>query len=145
MPRQTRRSWWGFVVALLLGTIVVLCTGPVEAKRGHAYRSYRHHHIHRSHHSHHHHHHSLHYLFGFSPFPYDPFWPHWYPYWPYYWPYEAYGGAPRYYAEGEHRRFPAFRMPAFFRYPGAIAKGEDVAGQKGSRADDTKRDGRRGP
>jgi hypothetical protein len=42
-----------------------------------------------------------------------------YPY-PYAYPYPYYG----HYAPGEHRRFPAFRLPGFFHYPGAIGKGE---------------------
>jgi hypothetical protein len=42
-----------------------------------------------------------------------PYYPHYYPY---YYPYEP----------GEHRRFPAFRMPGFFHYPGALGKGEKV-------------------
>jgi hypothetical protein len=48
--------------------------------------------------------------FGLYGFPYSPY------YYPsYYYPY----------APGEHRRFPAFRLPGFFHYPGAIGKEEE--------------------
>jgi hypothetical protein len=46
-----------------------------------------------------------------------------YPY-PYAYPYPYYG----HYAPGEHRRFPAFRLPGFFHYPGAIGKKGEAEG-----------------
>jgi hypothetical protein len=116
MPRQAYRSWWLPVVSLLVLTTMVMCLAQAEAKPGQARRFHS-----RGHHPHHHH--RPHDLFWFYGYPYDFYWPYYYPYWPYY----AYGDGPGYYAEGDHRRFPAFRMPAFFRYLGAIAKREDVA------------------
>jgi len=47
--------------------------------------------------------------FGFYGSPYSPY---------SYSPYSTY-------QPGEHRRFPAFRLPGFFYYPGAIGKGEE--------------------
>jgi len=42
-------------------------------------------------------------------------------------PYGFYDNRPDHYgryAPGEHRRFPDFRLPAFFNFPGALGKGE---------------------
>jgi hypothetical protein len=50
--------------------------------------------------------------------------PYYYPYYPYYYPY--YGN----YTPGDHRRFPAFRLPGSFYYPGAIGKGEEEGNVK---------------
>ena len=42
-------------------------------------------------------------------------------------PYSRYYDSLYYYTykPGEHRRFPAFRLPGFFHYPGAVGKGEE--------------------
>jgi hypothetical protein len=57
-----------------------------------------------------HRHFSPRHFFGFhfhsSPFFYRPY------------AYESY-------SPGEHRRFPAFRLPGFFHYPGALGKAEE--------------------
>lgn len=74
---------------------------------------FRHHHF--RHHHHHHHGHSR-FFFGLNFYGY-PFYG--YPY-PYYGPYRSES-----YTPGEHRRFPAFHLPGFFHYPGAIGKGEE--------------------
>ena len=58
-------------------------------------------------HGHRHHHRSYYPFWGFHYYSY--------PYWPYY--YEAENA-------DVYRRFPAFRLPGFFHYPGAIGKGE---------------------
>jgi hypothetical protein len=150
MPRQAYRNWWVLVATLLVFTAVMIYAEQAEAKRGRSPRLHRPHRVHRGHRDHRHR--RLHYLFGFSYYPFDPYWPYYDPFWPY-WPYYPYDYGPGYYVEGEHRRFPAFRMPAFFRYPGAIAKGGEVAGplrqrppsQGAAQADDLENDGRLAP
>jgi hypothetical protein len=95
---------------------------PLQHRPGVPQRLHRQH----SHHGHgHHHHHGFGYLgfhfFGY-PYLYSPYY-----YSPYYYsPYYGYGPyAYELYAPGEHRYFPAFRLPGFFHYPGAIGKGEE--------------------
>ena len=53
----------------------------------------------------------------YYPFPYYPF----YDYYGYYDAYPLY----QYYTPGVSQSFPAFKLPGFFQYPGAIGKGED--------------------
>ena len=89
---------------------------PLQHRHGVPQRSHRH--------DHHHHHHGFGYL-GFNFFGYPYYYSPYY-YSPYYYgPYYGYGPyAYGLYAPGEHRYFPAFRLPGFFHYPGAIGKGE---------------------
>jgi hypothetical protein len=126
MIGPNRRRVWTFVSVLMLA-LVASVTLPSHAWGSRRYRGghmYQHHH--RFHHSsrtdfrhRHYHHHPRHHYddssffwgLGFYGYPYS------YPY-PYAYPY--YG----HYTPGEHRRFPAFRLPGFFHYPGAIGKGE---------------------
>jgi hypothetical protein len=92
---------------------VCMVTDTAAAVRYHRYSRHRHHH----HHSH------VRSFFGFGLGFYG------YPYSPYYYP-DYYSGyyAPYYpyqpYESGEYRRFPAFKLPGFFQYPGALGKGE---------------------
>ena len=82
----------------------------------HYHRHHRHHH-HRRHQRHRHHHSSVFLGLGFYGYPYA----YDYPY------YRTYTGT---YTPGDHRRFPAFRLPGFFHYPGAIGKGEEEGSVK---------------
>lgn len=104
MMRQTIRRFGPFILGVLVLVLVVLYTGEAQARRG------RHHHRH--------HHHRHHFFFGLHYYGYPDGFPYYgYPYYA-----EPYAG-PSYYPE-EHRRFPAFRLPAFFHYPGALGKNE---------------------
>jgi hypothetical protein len=100
MNRQNTFGLWrrtGLVLALGL---ILVWTGSVEASRRHRHR-------------HHHHYHSRFFL-GFHSYGY---------------PYGFYDNRPyayRTYAPGEHRRFPTFRLPGLFHYPGALGKGETL-------------------
>jgi hypothetical protein len=131
MTGPKMRRVWTFVSMLMLA-LVASVTLP-----SHAWGSRLHHgghigkyqyHRHRLHHSsrtdfrhrhyHHHHRHQHHHssfflglgFYGY-PYPYD---------YPYY----------RTYTPGDHRRFPAFRLPGFFHYPGAMGKGEEEGSVK---------------
>ena len=120
MTRPHRPRLWPLACVLLLalGTSVTLPGRAwggrpqhgVSGGASHRYGSHRHGHgSHRHHHSHGHYRYSRPFLglyFFDYPYPY---------YWPYY--YESY-------APGAHQRFPAFRLPGGFQYPGAIGKGE---------------------
>lgn len=79
----------------------------------HYHRHDRHHRHDRRHDRHRHHHSSVFLGLGFYGYPYA-----------YNYPY--YGT----YTPGDHRRFPAFRLPGFFHYPGAIGKGEEEGSVK---------------
>jgi len=120
---------WTFVSVLMLA-LVVSITLPSHAwgrRLHHGGHIGKHQHHHRFHHSgrtdfhhrryHHHRHHDPRSSFflglGFYGYPY-----------PYDYPY--YGT----YTPGDHRRFPASRLPGFFHYPGAIGKGEDEGSVK---------------
>ena len=128
------RQGWLFVSVLTLA-LVVSVTLPSHARgsrRHHGGHIGRHQYPHRFHHSsrtdfrhrhyyrHPRHHHNASSLFlglGFYGYPY----PYGYPY-----DYPSYGT----YMPGDHRRFPAFRLPGFFHYPGAIGKGEEEGSVK---------------
>jgi len=111
MMRQNRLGFWRRTgVLLALGVVLVGAEAGQAAKR-----SYRHH-------RRHHHHHSRIFL-GFQYFGY---------------PYGFYADGPyayNPYAPGEHRRFPDFRLPGLFSYPGALGKGETF-GPVSERPDD---------
>lgn len=140
MVRQKMYGLRGLVIGMLALLVVLVATEPASAfrpsrsqpsYRQHSRPSYRQHsqpshryHIRPSHrhHSRFHHPHS-HSFFGFGlyGYPYAPYYPYYYDYYDPYAPYYYYPP----YAPGEHRRFPAFRLPGFFQYPGAVGKGED--------------------
>lgn len=103
MQQQHTKAFRLLTTVVLALSLVVASAGHVVARRGH----FRH----RSHVGLRHHH-GLRYSFGFHYYGY-PYWP----YLPYY--------SPSPYYPGEHRRFPAFRLPAFFHYPGALGKSEE--------------------
>jgi hypothetical protein len=75
---------------------------PVRSPR-HQYRYRRDHHHRRSHYR------PYYPFFGF--YEYDDYW---------------YDYPRTYTVPGEYLRLPAFRMPSFFHYPGALGKGEDL-------------------
>ena len=130
MTGPKMRWVWAFVSVLMLALVASL-TLPSHAwgsrlHHGRHIGKHQHHHRlhHRSrtdfrrrhyHHPHRHHHpHSSFFLgLGFYGYPY-----------PYDYPY--YGT----YTPGDHRRFPAFRLPGFFHYPGAMGKGEEEGSVK---------------
>jgi hypothetical protein len=135
MTRPNIRWIWTLASVLLLALVasVSLPSHAWGSRRQHGvhigkHQQHRHHRFHpsvrtdirhrhfRHHHHHHHHHGHSRHFFGLSFYGY-PFYG--YPY-PYYYPY-YYGN----YTPGDHRRFPAFRLPEFFHYPGAIGKGEE--------------------
>jgi hypothetical protein len=129
MTGPKMRRVWAFVSVLMLA-LVASVTLPSHAwgsrlHHGRHIGKHQHHHhrLHHSsrtdfrrrhyhHHHRHHHHHSSFFLgLGFYGYPYPYDYPYDYPY---------YGT----YTPGDHRRFPAFRLPGFFHYPGAMGKGE---------------------
>lgn len=141
--RQGTRRFWSLVYGTLALFIVLLFAEQAAAARrydrqhrihhrhsGHhdshlvRYRRGRHRHFHRRRHRHRHFHRRRHFhrsrsrfFLGFnfrSGFPYGPYYSQ-----PYYRPYNS-----RPYSPGVHRRFPAFRHPAFFHHPGSLGKGE---------------------
>jgi hypothetical protein len=100
--RQKMRGMRLLLVGVLACGWLMAAVEPAMARPGH--RGFGHRHFH-----------SRSFLgFGFYGFPFYGF-----PYSPYYYP--SYYSP---YAPGEHRHFPAFRLPGFFHYPGAIGKGE---------------------
>ena len=111
--RQSRSRRWMLAACIFIMSLVLTYVHQAEARRGHSsFHVGSHHGRHRHHRFHRHHHHGLRSFFSFRYYGYP------YPYRPYY----SYAEP---YSPGEHRRFPAFRMPAFFHYPGALAKGEE--------------------
>ena len=100
MRQNMRRIRLLIVGVLACGWLMATVEGAAARP---AYRGGGHRHFH---HRHFHHHAFL--GLGFYGYPYIPYY---YPSYPY--------------APGEHRRFPAFRLPGFFPYLGAIGKGEE--------------------
>jgi hypothetical protein len=129
MTRPHLQRLWTLACVLLLA-LVMSVTLPGRAWGGrsqrdgsggtsHRHDSHRHgSHHHGSHHRHGSHHHGHYYYRYPRPFFGLYFFDYPYPY-PYYGPYYYES-----YAPGAHQRFPAFRLPEFFYYPGAIGKGE---------------------
>jgi hypothetical protein len=116
MTKHKRFSFWCRVgVGLALGVALVYAEVAWASRR-----YYRHYHRQDYHHSR--------AFLGFQYFGY--------PYGFYADPY-AYNS----YAPGEHRRFPDFRLPAFFGYPGALGKGEALE-QTSERPDGQAQDAR---
>ncbi len=97
MRRQKTHGFWLLVIGILALGLVLMYAQPVRAG----------------------HHHGFH--FGFH---HHHFYPHYFPYGFYSYGYYGYPYAYGPYYPEEHRRFPAFRLPAFFHYPGALGKGE---------------------
>jgi hypothetical protein len=116
MTRPHRPRLWPLACVLLLA-LVMSMTWPCRAWGGRPQHgvsggaSHRHgSHRHGSHHRGHYYYRYPRPFFGLYFFDY--------PY-PYYGPYYY-----EFYTTGAHQRFPAFRLPEFFHYPGAIGKGE---------------------
>jgi hypothetical protein len=109
LPQKTS-GLRGLILGMLALVLVLVCTEPSAAFHFGPRRFF----FHRPH--------SHAFLgFRFYGYPYYPYYPYYYPY--YYGYYAPYSPYPPYVA-GEHRRFPAFRLPDFFQYPGALGKGE---------------------
>lgn len=109
-PRYYR---WMLAACLLAVSLLLGEVGHADAWRRHGHNRFHfgmHYRYHRRYPFHHHH--GFHSFFGlhYYPYPYHPYSYYVEPYYP-----------------GEHRRFPAFRMPAFLHYPGALGKGEKEA------------------
>lgn len=100
MVRQNGFNFWRHIGMVLVLSIILMYAEASWAAR----QYHRHYHRHDGYSS------STFLGFGYFGYPYG-----WYPYGPY-----AYNP----YATSDHRRFPDFRLPAFFDYPGALGKGE---------------------
>ena len=132
--RQNTKPLWSLGCSALVLLMVMLCAEDAMASRRsfgrHSlrapstrfhHRPHRHHwrHHHRRHHHRHHHFYRRHYPDSFFSFRFR----YGYPFWPYY--YEPYYYRPGYvtpYSPGVHQRFPDFRHPGFFSYPGSLGK-----------------------
>jgi hypothetical protein len=127
MKQNTQPLWclWCRALAFLM---VMMCAEDTIASRSSFRRHGLHAHPTRPHHLHHRHdrrgryryrHYHRHYPDSFFSFRFH----YGYPFWPY--AYNLYYYGPGYvtpYSPGIHQRFPDFRHPGFFSYPGTLGK-----------------------